>query len=90
MGDDQSPTLNITTLPVKRSCIAIINCAAFHGSSFRVRPAAFGGAFCGELEKRRVTRTRLEVIATYDNSAGNPFNADPTATVRWGDQRGRR
>jgi hypothetical protein len=30
--------------------------------------------------------TRLEVIATYDNSTGNPFNPDPAATVRWGDQ----
>ncbi|MEO0531915.1 MAG: hypothetical protein AAF266_15275, partial [Planctomycetota bacterium] len=24
--------------------------------------------------------------ASFDNSAGNPFNPDPTATVRWGDQ----
>lgn len=30
--------------------------------------------------------TRLEVIATYDNSPGNAFNPDPGATVRWGDQ----
>jgi hypothetical protein len=30
--------------------------------------------------------SRLEVIATYDNSTANPFNPDPTATVRWGDQ----
>jgi hypothetical protein len=30
--------------------------------------------------------TRLEVVATYDNSTGNPFNPDPSATVRWGDQ----
>ena len=30
--------------------------------------------------------TRLEVIATYDNSPGNPYNPDPAATVRWGDQ----
>jgi hypothetical protein len=30
--------------------------------------------------------TRLEVIATYDNSTANPFNPDPSATVRWGDQ----
>jgi hypothetical protein len=30
--------------------------------------------------------TTLEVTAHYDNSAANPFNPDPTATVRWGDQ----
>jgi hypothetical protein len=30
--------------------------------------------------------TKLEIIATYDNSTGNPFNPDPSATVRWGDQ----
>ena len=30
--------------------------------------------------------TTLMVIAHYDNSAGNRFNPDPTATVRWGDQ----
>jgi hypothetical protein len=30
--------------------------------------------------------TILEVTAHYDNSAANPFNPDPTATVRWGDQ----
>jgi mono/diheme cytochrome c family protein len=28
----------------------------------------------------------LLVRAHYDNSKGNPFNPDPTATVRWGDQ----
>lgn len=28
----------------------------------------------------------LRVVATYDNSAGNPYNPDPTATVHWGDQ----
>jgi hypothetical protein len=32
------------------------------------------------------TGTRLEVIAHFDNSAKNPYNPDPTATVRWGDQ----
>jgi hypothetical protein len=36
--------------------------------------------------KRLPKGTRLEVIATYDNSTANPFNPDPTATVRWGDQ----
>jgi hypothetical protein len=30
--------------------------------------------------------TKLEVIATYDNSTANAFNPDPSATVRWGDQ----
>ena len=30
--------------------------------------------------------TRLEAVARYDNSAFNPFNPDPKATVRWGDQ----
>ncbi len=28
----------------------------------------------------------LMVIAHYDNSTGNRFNPDPTASVRWGDQ----
>jgi hypothetical protein len=30
--------------------------------------------------------TRLEVSAGFDNSPNNPFNPDPKATVRWGDQ----
>ncbi|MBI4476331.1 MAG: cytochrome c [Acidobacteria bacterium] len=30
--------------------------------------------------------TRLEVVAHFDNSRNNPFNPDPTQTVRWGDQ----
>jgi hypothetical protein len=30
--------------------------------------------------------TRVEVTAHWDNSANNPFNPDPSATVRWGDQ----
>jgi hypothetical protein len=30
--------------------------------------------------------TTLMVVAHYDNSTGNRFNPDPTATVRWGDQ----
>ena len=29
---------------------------------------------------------RLEFTAHYDNSAKNPWNPDPTATVKWGDQ----
>jgi mono/diheme cytochrome c family protein len=28
----------------------------------------------------------LDFAATFDNSPGNPFNPDPTATVTWGDQ----
>lgn len=28
----------------------------------------------------------LRVVATFDNSAGNPYNPDPGATVTWGDQ----
>jgi hypothetical protein len=28
----------------------------------------------------------LRVVGTYDNSYGNPYNPDPTATVHWGDQ----
>jgi hypothetical protein len=30
--------------------------------------------------------TRLEFTAHYDNSAGNPWNPDPKAMVKWGDQ----
>lgn len=30
--------------------------------------------------------TRIECTAHFDNSANNPFNADPTKEVRWGDQ----
>ncbi len=30
--------------------------------------------------------TRLESVAAYDNSAGNPFNPNPAVTVHWGDQ----
>ncbi len=30
--------------------------------------------------------TRIECIAHFDNSSGNPANPDPTKTVRWGDQ----
>jgi hypothetical protein len=30
--------------------------------------------------------TRLQAVAWFDNSAQNPHNPDPTATVRWGDQ----
>lgn len=30
--------------------------------------------------------TRLESVASYDNSANNKFNPDPSSTVHWGDQ----
>jgi mono/diheme cytochrome c family protein len=30
--------------------------------------------------------TRVNVVAHWDNSANNPLNPDPTATIRWGDQ----
>ena len=30
--------------------------------------------------------SRITCTATFDNSASNPSNPDPTATVRWGDQ----
>jgi hypothetical protein len=30
--------------------------------------------------------TRLESVAEFDNSVNNPFNPDPNARVRWGDQ----
>ena len=30
--------------------------------------------------------TKLEAIATYDNSPNNPANPDPSKEVRWGDQ----
>jgi peroxiredoxin len=29
--------------------------------------------------------TRVDCVAHYDNSAGNPSNPDPTSTVEWGD-----
>ena len=28
----------------------------------------------------------LRAVGTYDNSAGNPYNPDPSADVEWGDQ----
>jgi hypothetical protein len=41
-----------------------------------------------ELEKPKVLPkgTEVEVIAHYDNSAGNKYNPDPSKDVRWGDQ----
>jgi len=37
-------------------------------------------------KKRFPKGTRLECIAHYDNSAFNPYNPDPNATVRDGPQ----
>jgi hypothetical protein len=40
-----------------------------------------------EQEPLRIPKdTRVQVTAHWDNSANNPLNPDPTATVRWGDQ----
>ena len=40
-----------------------------------------------EKEPLRVPKdTRVNVLAHWDNSANNPLNPDPKATVRWGDQ----
>ena len=40
-----------------------------------------------EKEPLKVPKdTRVQVTAHWDNSANNPLNPDPTATVRWGDQ----
>jgi hypothetical protein len=30
--------------------------------------------------------SKIECLATYDNSANNPWNPDPAKEVRWGDQ----
>ena len=30
--------------------------------------------------------TKIECTAHFDNSANNPYNPDPTKTIRWGDQ----
>ncbi len=44
-------------------------------------------AYRWEPGKKRLPKgTRLEAIAHYDNSRFNPFNPDPTATVRDGQQ----
>ena len=39
-----------------------------------------------EKELRLPKGTRIECTAIYDNSPNNPFNPDPKAEVRWGDQ----
>ena len=40
----------------------------------------------GAGKKKFPKGTRLEAVAHYDNSAFNPFNPDPKATVRDGQQ----
>jgi hypothetical protein len=38
-------------------------------------------------ERKALPRgTRIEASATFDNSANNPHNPDPSKAVRWGDQ----
>ena len=38
-------------------------------------------------EPRRVPAgTEVRVVGVFDNSSNNPYNPDPTATVRWGEQ----
>ena len=39
-----------------------------------------------ETGKRLPTGTRIDCIAHYDNSPFNPYNPDPTATVKEGQQ----
>ena len=44
-------------------------------------------AYRWEPDSKRFPKgTRIEVVAHYDNSAWNPFNPDPTKTVRFGPQ----
>ena len=44
-------------------------------------------AYRWEYGKQRLAKgTRLECVAHYDNSAFNPFNPDPKATIRDGQQ----
>lgn len=39
------------------------------------------------VEPKRVPKgTQVEFTGTYDNSAGNKFNPDPTKTVHWGEK----
>ena len=54
----------------------------------RVRPYDFLWQLSYRLAEPRPLKagTRLEWIATYDNSANNPRNPDPTAEVRYGFQ----
>jgi hypothetical protein len=54
----------------------------------RVRPYDFYWQLTYRLAEPRPLKagTRLEWIATYDNSANNPRNPDPTAEVRYGFQ----
>ena len=48
----------------------------------------FGWQLTYELERplRLPSGTRLEVLAHFDNSAGNRRNPDPKSSVRWGEQ----
>ncbi|HYK60223.1 MAG TPA: hypothetical protein VEV85_12400, partial [Bryobacteraceae bacterium] len=39
-----------------------------------------------ETPKRLPRGTLIECTAYFDNSANNPFNPDPSATVTWGPQ----
>jgi hypothetical protein len=54
----------------------------------RVRPYDFYWQLTYRLAEPRLLKagTRLEWIATYDNSANNPRNPDPSAEVRYGFQ----
>jgi hypothetical protein len=38
------------------------------------------------MPRRLPAGARIDCTAIYDNSTANPWNPDPTATVRWGDQ----
>jgi hypothetical protein len=54
----------------------------------RVPKYDFNWQLTYDLAEERVfpKGTRFEATATFDNSANNPFNPDPTASVRFGDQ----
>jgi hypothetical protein len=39
-----------------------------------------------EEPQRVPAGTEVRVVAHFDNSTDNPFNPDPTAAVRWGEQ----
>ena len=54
----------------------------------RVPKYDFNWQLTYDLAEERVfpKGTRFEATATFDNSTNNPFNPDPTASVRFGDQ----
>ncbi len=54
----------------------------------KVNPYRFNWQLSYKLEKPLPlpAGTRLECTGWFDNSANNPTNPDPTATVRWGEQ----